>query len=284
MKHVSLGALVVSTLLIIGGFAASGASEDVASPIGTLPVSLDNYYPPKAQGPAYLMAMHELATPFSGFVSDMMEGDMANAQANFEKFQLEYIKVSKMVPEWAEFFPLAPVDEAAAAITSGDQGKIMAALERIGKDCHGCHIISMPMAQHKYHWGDFTAITATDPLSNQSVPFAIFMQMLDADMTGIDNDLSQGQLEAAVAHAKGLAARFGALKETCDGCHDTAREYFVDDDVMGMIAKLELALAQEKADPQAVGQLVEGIGMESCYKCHLVHIPAAYSKHEAKTR
>jgi hypothetical protein len=43
-------------------------------------------------------------------------------------------------------------------------------------------------------------------------------------------------------------------------------------------------LNEEPANPSRIGALVRDIGTESCFKCHLVHVPGAYSKYKAGNR
>jgi len=267
--------LAAALLAAAAGSAITFADAPVTA---GLPASLDQHYPPQAQGPAFWLAMHGMSVPFSAFVSDLMEGDATNATANFSTFRQRYLEVANMVPEWTPLFPVAPLDEAAAAIESGDQARVMAAVQKIGQTCHSCHVANMPAAYFRYHWGDFTAITATDPVTKQDVPFPAFMQMLDGDLIGVGNDLAQGQPEAAAAHARALGLRYAELKETCTACHETPRHYYVDDAVMKMIGRLEAEFADGSADPRVVEETARSIGVESCGKCHLVHVPAAYMR------
>jgi cytochrome c556 len=260
--------------MALPAFAETGKSQASAK----LPPSLDSFYPPNAQGPVYVMAMHEMAMPMSGMITDMMEGDMPNAKANFKRFNEQYLRISNMVPEWQSYYSPSSVDKLGAALESDDPAKVMGAMEDVGKSCSGCHEAFMPLAFFKYHWGDFKAISVTNPATKEDMPFQVLMQMLNAEMNGVMNDLGQGQIEAARAHANGLAAQYQALKEACTACHDTERRYFVDADVMGMLGKLQSTMSQSAPDPRAVGEIIQGIGMESCHKCHLVHVPAAFSK------
>ncbi|HOD65444.1 MAG TPA: hypothetical protein PKW75_08445 [candidate division Zixibacteria bacterium] len=262
--------------LAVAGMAAIAGTEAAPPGAALLPPSLNKLYPPEAPAPVYLIEMHALAAPLSGMMSDLMEGDHANAMANFEAFRAQYAKVAELVPEWRHEFPTGPVETLATALRSGDQGAVMRAGDAVGRACHGCHLQTMVPAQHRFHWGDFGAISVTDPVIGQDMPFAQFMHMLDGDLAGIGNDLKQGQPENARRHAEGLAARYATLEEVCGVCHDTDRKYYVDEKVMQMIADLPAAL--ENGKPENLGALLQGIGQESCQKCHLVHIPAAYAR------
>ncbi|NIS61895.1 MAG: hypothetical protein GTO13_14710 [Proteobacteria bacterium] len=108
--------------------------------------------------------------------------------------------------------------------------------------------------------------------------FTQLKKYLAVNFAGIRVDIEQGQRENAQKQFQGFNARFQALKETCENCHDTESKYYVDEGVQALLDKLGQALAGSSVDPKVVGTLSQGIGMESCLKCHLVHIPAAYAK------
>lgn len=281
-----LAAVAIALALATMALVAPGKTDNPAGSVtGTplsLPPSLDNFYPPTTQAPVYLINMIELATSFSGIVSDLLENDLENSRANYERFREKYIEISALVPEWKGLSPTGPVDELGAAMETGDPGRIMAAVERAGELCNGCHRKTMPMVQQKYHWADFDGITVTDPLSGQEVSFGRLMLMMDANMAGVGLDVEQGQRENAMMQAQGLEARFGALEEACSACHDSERKYYVDGSIFGMLDQIKLALETESPDRQAIGSLLNGIGVESCFKCHLVHIPAAYARHQMR--
>jgi hypothetical protein len=254
------------------------AKETPKSISAKLPSSLDTFFPPKAQQPTFLFRMLGLSTSFSGIVADLLENDLQHAKANFERFKAQYIEISKLVPQWGSNFPVGPVEELGTALKTGDKGKLMAAYEEAAKVCMKCHIAYMPMVQQKYHWGDFYAISINDPLTNKEVGFSQLMDYLDANFAGISVTVERGEREKAQRHLQGFNARFQALKEICSYCHDTDRKYYVDESVQALIDKLGEALSGSSVDPKVVEPLRQRIGMESCFKCHLVHVPAAFAK------
>jgi hypothetical protein len=107
--------LIAGFIIVTAGIVISNDSPDpnvvLESKQTKLPEMLDNYYPPKAQGPIYLFKMHELGKPFTGIVVDLFENDVENARNNFKDFKEKYTDVSKMVPEWQEQFPVEPLNE-----------------------------------------------------------------------------------------------------------------------------------------------------------------------------
>ena len=244
------------------------------------PSSLDAFYPPKTEMPVYQMKMMEMAVPMSGILVNLFENDMDNVMPSFEGFKTLYGEMAKLVPEWTHLYPAAPVEELGNALKSKDQGKVMAAFEKIGQVCHDCHVATMVKVQQKYHWLDFNDVKIADPLTKESVNFPQLMQNFDMNFVGIMVDLQEGQIENAVKHFEGFNTRFQTLKDTCGDCHGTSeRKYFVDEKIQGMIDTLGQTLKNPATlNPEQLKGLMMGIGMESCGKCHLVHVPAAYAK------
>lgn len=274
------GITLVAVLVVLFFWKIAVTAESNPPDSASIPTSsLDRYYPPKSGDPLFYLSMHQMAAPFSGMISDLLEGDNENAAVNFGKFKAQYLRVSRMIPEWEKLFAQEPVEHLEAALQAGQPDKIMEAAEKMGQVCHGCHVQNMAAVQQRYHWPSFDGIMTTDPVSGRDVTFAQLMQMVETDMTGIGNDLEQKQNENARMHSEGLASRFAALKETCDACHDSERAYYVDDKIMSMLGEIRNHLKQQDVDPQAVGMLLQKIGIESCNRCHLVHVPAAYTKH-----
>ncbi|MEW6455629.1 MAG: hypothetical protein AB1410_02785 [Acidobacteriota bacterium] len=281
----ALGAVLLLTIFL--GFTGEKATktekskqekEELLAIASPPPGSLDNLFPPKAEQPIFTLKMQEMGTFFSGIISDLTENDFQNVMVNFENFKAQYIENSKLVPEWEKYFPIEPVEELGAALKTGDQGKVMLAYERVGNICTDCHIVNMPKVQWKYHWQDFSGIKVKDPLTNEEVNFTRFMQYLDTSFVGILLDIQQNQKENARKQFQGVNARFQTLKETCLNCHNTERKYYTDESVQDMIDKLGQALSAPSVDPKVVEELAMGIGMESCHKCHLVHVPSAIAK------
>ncbi len=137
----------------------------------------------------------------------------------------------------------------------------------------------MAKVQQKYRWMDFGEIKVTDPLTEEEMDFVRLKQSLNTNFSGILIDVEQGQGEKAQKHLQGFKARFQVLKDTCEDCHGTdERKYYVDENIQTLIGEIEKALNSIPIDSKTVQELVMGIGMDSCSKCHLVHIPAAYAK------
>jgi hypothetical protein len=246
-----------------------------------LPSSLDALYPPQAEQPIFLFRMMEMATPFVGIVVDLFENDLQNAKNNFERFKAQYVDVSKLVPEWKKSYLLGPVEELGEVLKTGDQDEVMAAYEKVGNICHDCHLVNMVKVQQKFHWQDFRMIKVKDPLTDEQVDFRLLMQYLVTNFIGISVDTMEGQKENAQKQFQGFKARFQAMKDTCEECHATEeRKYYVDESVQAMVDEMGKALNKPSVDPKEVETLAQRIGMESCFKCHLVHLPAAYAKHQ----
>ena len=116
-------------------------------------------------------------------------------------------------------------------------------------------------------------------IQNIDMNFSELMMALELNFVGINIDLEQQQMENAFMHLEGFKARFDALEETCSACHDTERKYFVDQSVKTLIDQLEVSMNKSPIDPTEIMMLGQKIGDESCFKCHMVHLPAAYAKY-----
>ncbi len=269
---------VVAALMTVRWLdAGTAALRPVAS--HGLPASLDALYPPQAQGPEYLMRMVGLGAAMTGIGVDLAQQDVEHAAQSFAAFRAAYLGVAELVPEWRDRFPIAPVDALGAALASGDPAQVGPAFGAVGGVCASCHHDSMAAAYHRYHWPDANAITTTDPVSGQRVGHAQFMHQLDFSLTGITHDLGQGQVEAARAHYRDFEKRFAALAGTCEDCHGTEeRHYFTDAASTARVEAIGAALAAASPDPAAVQAAVMEVGVATCHRCHLVHVPAAFSK------
>ncbi|MBI4283368.1 MAG: hypothetical protein HY663_02725 [Chloroflexi bacterium] len=245
---------------------------------GILPASLDNYFPPKAPAPVWLLEMFNLSGPFGGIGSDLQEGDIKGAQANYDAFKAQYTKMAGMVPEWTARFPQAPVDALGQALASGDPAKVGPAMGQVGAVCGSCHELYMVKTQQKYHWPDFRQIKVTDPLTKESLTWGEYMWGVEGAFSSALNDLQQGQLDKARQNFDAFKTRFKTLSEACSFCHATPRAYFVDASVQGMIDQAGKAFAATPPDGKTIGELAGAIGNESCAKCHWVHYPSVNAK------
>jgi cytochrome c556 len=276
-KVVVGAALLVAAVVLIASY--SSADEKQASTSQPLPASLDNLFPPKADSYVFLNNMRAMAGYVSGMICDVLENDIGNAQVNYQKFKEQYNKIPTLVPEWKDYFVPDPVNDLGNALKTGDPGQVMASVNIVDAVCQSCHLINMPKVHFKYHWTDFNAITMTDPVTGQDVPFKQYKQMLETSMMGVMNDLQQDQRDNARTQAAGFAARFASLNDACAACHDTERKYFVSADIKELVAAIPTALASDDVDMDKVGGLMEKIADDGCFKCHLVHVPAAFSKY-----
>lgn len=249
----------------------------------TLPASLANLYPPKSKQPEWQLQMQRMTAPLEALMSDLSEGDTANASKDFQEFKSLYAATAKLVPEWEKAFPMAPIDEADTALQSGNQEKLMAAMSKVEGVCSDCHAQSMADAQFVYRWPDITELKVTDPVSKKAMPYLEFKGAMSANFSGIGVDLQQGQPEAAKKQYQEFAQRFAAHAGICVSCHKTERRYYITAEIQTSIKNLGALLTQPPKDPAALGALAEEIGSQACNGCHAVHVPASMAKMRARS-
>ena len=278
-------AILFFSALFLWGFIlinSSNESENSVNPVDEqpLPASLNALYPPVTEVPVFLFKMIEMANSLNATGINFFEADYENMQGSFNRFKTVYTEFNSLVPEWKDNFSLKEVDELELALKSKEMEKVGLAFENLGKVCHTCHATNMTRVQHKFEWGNFSDISVSDPVNGKENSFSELMHFMTISYDGITTDLIEGQLEYSRKHFTDFNSRFEAMSETCIVCHDSERKYYVDDNVKYMIKAIGEELGKEKPEIEKIKDLTNGIGFESCYKCHLVHTPAAFSQNK----
>ena len=246
-----------------------------------LPSSLDQYYtnaPPMP--PEYLIKMFDLGDSMQGIVVNIQQGDMENASRYFRTFSQQYEDSSRMVPEWRSYYKPKAVRDLGEALDAAslDPSKIpgvFGAIEEVGKTCHKCHIENMPPVWSRYNWKDFSTVTIDTP--EGKLPWAeAKMKYVDVGLVGIFVNAKQNNQTGAKQSFSLFKMMFDNMSDACSSCHSSERKYYVSEDIRSMINE-----AGKKIDSgnltEAAG-IIQGVGMESCYRCHVIHVPAQSAK------
>lgn len=280
----------VAVAIAVAGSAAGtarqqeAAQETAAQTVAShgLPASLDALYPPQAQQPKYLMHMVDLGARMTGVAVDLATQDFEHLASSFAAFEAAYRETAGLVPEWRDRFPVEPVTSLGEALASGEPDRVGPAFAAVGGVCADCHHDTMVAVTQRFDWPNANAITATDPVSGEKVAHAEFMHMLEFSLTGVTHDLAQGQVDSARTHYQDFRRRFEVLAETCEDCHGIEeRFYFTDAASKARVEAIGAALDADAPDPAAVQGAVMEVGFNTCHRCHLVHVPAAFAKARA---
>jgi hypothetical protein len=273
-----------SGLLILGlhGYNSTSANdkhEHGVYEIKLPPKSLDQYY--QKEPSDYLMAMFGILGPMGGMETHLKDGNMDKAKEYFVAFKSEYFKQSKMVPEWSDHYPSEPLENLEKALDSGDSVKIEAAIQSVGMTCAKCHQEHRPEVWYKYHWKDSEKMTIADPVSGKSIGWLDYMfglhHSFSATNTYLSEEKADGKFGKTIAALNNLQKRVEGLNEGCKECHgkEDKRKYYTNSDILDLLSKAGDELNQTQPNIENVVKRLQGVGMESCYKCHVAHIPAA---------
>ena len=236
----------------------------------SLPSSLDQVYQearPERVGNVYLGEMFKMVGLFEGIAINVQQGDWTNAETSFNAFSTEYNNVSKMVPEWRQYFDKNLVTKIGKDIDNQDVNKTFEDIGTLGEKCDNCHRDKKPQVWMKYYWRDFRTVNITTPNGNMSWPAG--MEFIATALDGTLINLLEGKKDQANENAETFKAMFPPkLKEACNQCHDSERKYFVTDDVATIVD--QYVSATKAGDIQKVQTLQSQIG-EQCMKCHIVH-------------
>ncbi|MFQ6066972.1 MAG: cytochrome c [bacterium] len=277
---------IIGAISLVAGltaFISLATQKEDKRPSYTLtkpPESMDQYYPPQAKAPVFLQEMLNVDHAFVAIIVNLQQGDLMAAQGAYQEFAKKYTELSKMIPEWKDYFKAELVEALGKALQSGDPQQIQQAMGKVGGTCGSCHEDNMPATWYRYWWKDFHEISVEDPVSGKEVGFKDYMQMVGGDFVGIGVNLQKGQLDQARKAYQGFESRMEGLKKACEDCHETERRYYVSQDVMDSLTAMGVELTNVKPNPEKIGKLSDEVGKASCGGCHMVHMPAAIV-HEA---
>lgn len=268
---------IVGSIIFIQQTSVKG-QEKAHNPTYTFqkpPASLDQYYPPKTETPQYLLAMFAMDKPLMGMMTHIADGDMAKTQEYFNAFEVEYKKLANMVPEWSlHYWSERPVNSLSAVLKRGDQEEIGAAMYDLMQVCIQCHQETMPAVWVRYR-KNIGQMSIQDPVSSQDMKVGEFMFALAGPFGAVNTYLTEGQFDKARKSLEDFQKRMDTLSKFCDNCHTTTeRTYYVSPDVQASLKTASEALNEEKPNVERITGAMQKVGMESCYKCHRVHIPA----------
>ena len=280
MKKMLAITLIIISLIAISGCLTDKNTEVVNEPEDKgLPQSLDQYYqsvPP--QPPEYLLKMYELGGTMVGISVNIQQEDMANATKSYAAFYENYKNSAEMVPEWKDYYDNEAVERMGDALETGDIPGVFQSMGEVGAGCANCHKDTMPAVWSKYIWKDFREVMINTPNPEEpQLPWAAAkMKYLVAGFDGIGINIKQGNQAGAQQSFELFTEMFNNTKQACGACHATERTYYVSDDIMGMID----TLGQEiyAGNLTAAESIRQGIGAQSCYACHVLHMPAQFEK------
>ena len=280
MKKMLAITLIIISLIAISGCLTDKNTEVVNEPEDKgLPQSLDQYYqsvPP--QPPEYLLKMYELGGTMVGISVNIQQEDMANATKSYAAFYENYKNSAEMVPEWKDYYDNEAVERMGDALETGDIPGVFQSMGEVGAGCANCHKDTMPAVWSKYIWKDFREVMINTPNPEEpQLPWAAAkMKYLVAGFDGIGINIKQGNQAGAQQSFELFTEMFNNTKQACGACHATERRYYVSDDIMGMINTLGQEI--DAGNLTAAENIRQGIGAQSCYACHVLHMPAQFEK------
>jgi len=271
---------LVATLLVIIVIFGAGvwllSNDSDKSENEGLPSSIDQYY--KSQPPVYLISMFELGTAMMGIGVNVQQGDMANAKKSYDDFSKKFKDSSEMVPEWKKFYDQGAVEKIGASLDSGNVPAVFENIGKVGEACVQCHKEKMPPIWNKYNWNNFSKLTMNTPNPEEPIlPFPTAkIKYLAFAFDGIGVNIKNNNQKGAQESFGLFKTMFDNLNSTCSSCHASSPKYYVSTDIQGMIDTMGEKINSGNLS-EAEG-LRMGIGMESCYKCHVLHMPSQYAR------
>lgn len=240
------------------------------------PSSIDQYY--QSRPPVYLISMFELGAAMMGIGVNLQQGDIANAKKSYVDFSKKFKDSSDMVPEWKKFYDQSTVEKIGTSLDSGDVPAVFDNIGKVGEACVKCHKEKMPQVWNKYNWNDFGKLTLKTPNPDEPVlPFPLAkIKYLAPGYDGIGVNIKNNNQKGAQESFGLFKTMFDNMNSTCSSCHVSPPKYYVSEDIRVMIDTMGEKINSGNLS-EAEGLRI-GIGMESCYRCHVLHMPAQYAR------
>ncbi|MCX9082253.1 MAG: hypothetical protein OIN83_08645 [Candidatus Methanoperedens sp.] len=275
MKNSLLMTSVVIIVILGAGVWLLSNNNDKNEKEG-LPSSIDKYY--QNQPPVYLINMFELGEAMMGIGVNLQQGDMANAKKSYDDFFKKFKDSSDMVPEWKKFYDQNTVEKIGASLDSGNVPEVFENIGKVGEACVQCHKEKMPQVWNKYNWNDFGELTLNTPNPEEPVlPFpAAKIKYLASGFDGIGVNIKNNNQKGAQESFGLFKTMFDNMNSTCSSCHVSPRKYYVSEDIQAMIDTMGEKI--NYGNLSEAERLRMSIGMESCYKCHVLHMPAQFAR------
>jgi cytochrome c556 len=222
--------------------------------------------------------MYDMGENMIGITINIQQGDMVNAKKSYQAFAKNYDNSAALVPEWKDYYNKSPVEKMGAALDAGDIPGVFKSMGDVGAGCSNCHKNTMPAVWNKYNWKDFRNVMINTPNPEEpQLPWsAAKMKYLVPGFDGIGINIKQGNQTGAKQSFELFSIMFNNTKQACSACHATERRYYVSDDIMGMIKTMGKEI--DAGNLTAAENIWKGIGAQSCYACHVLHMPASFEK------
>ncbi|MDF1562730.1 MAG: hypothetical protein P1V51_06785 [Deltaproteobacteria bacterium] len=245
------------------------------------PAGLAQFYPPKNKKKVYALEMIELGRALGSFSASVSTRSPSWSKAG-QDFNRKYHQVAGMIPEWKAYFPAVDLPDAGSVKTDADWAALEKVVAGAEQTCTQCHVTEMFKVQALYHWPRFSEVSVVAE-SGDDISFHTTMVELSNNLAVLPQLAKQGDWDKAAEAKKSLGQQFGLLEQSCEHCHSTAREYFVDKTVKGRVLKMGGLLRKENKNPSAYTKLSDEIYAESCIPCHVLHMPAAFLQMQLQT-
>jgi len=142
------------------------------------PESLKKYYPPASNKFEFLSNMYSMSTAFYGINLNINEGNWEGAKDWAVRLRDTYVKTSKMVPEWKNYFKPELADNLVKAVESKDVDKVIEASKKLGQTCAKCHADNQIAVKLVYHFPSFESIKIEDPVEFMEYETGKYMEKL----------------------------------------------------------------------------------------------------------
>ena len=269
-------AKVLTVGLLAGSLIFAGEKLVLENP----PRSLDKYYPPRSEAFEFLSNMYLMSTAFYGINLNINERNWEKAREWAVKLKDTYVKTSRMVPEWKDYFKPQLAENLVKAVESKSVDRVIESSKKLGQTCAKCHAKTQVAVKLVYHFPSFADISIEDPVEFMEYKTSEYMQKMTNSMKALRIYLMQGEGEKAQEAGFNFVERARQLRSMSSKCHTDklSEEVIVGKKFEASLSRLEELLSEPAKNSKDIFATLGDVGM-SCTRCHNVHlIPALVQK------
>ncbi|MBL4613925.1 MAG: hypothetical protein JKY27_03505 [Magnetovibrio sp.] len=254
----------IQGLVIAGILGVVYVHQDRVVVLKKPPPSIAQWYKPQNKRQVWLHTMFKLRREAQAIEMYAAARDAKNLQTWAAKFNKDYLKIAKMVPEWQARVNVQALQALATSVADLRFADVKPALADLQKSCTACHTDFRAITASMYRAPDFSNLKLADGVALNDHMVALSQQVNQVKIAFVDE-----RTDAALSAYAKLAQGMKRLGSTCASCHENGSQSYPGAKVMEAMAVLEQNL--KTGSLQDKGKALGSVAVMACAQCHGTH-------------
>jgi len=235
------------------------------------PASLAQWYKPDNKRQVWLHTMFKLRREMQALREYAEQEDKISMQKWLMKFDKNYNKISKMVPEWNDKIDPALISQLVKFTEDKNFFQVALTLNKITDTCDSCHKDYQAQVTAIYRSPDYGNIRVND-IDGNPQNIENIMHELSTFINQTLIALSDGKHKNALATSNSLRLQLENMGESCSTCHKD--DTYPKERILGIktIQNLNSLQKNIRNENTKKSQKIMGeIAVTVCARCHSIH-------------